>query len=68
MNYTHHPRSRFERRMQRRRARQTDRVRSRKRLFPAAIRLPGSRPARRATRQGWRYLVHRLTTRPAQVR
>ena len=66
MNYTRHPRSRFERRMQRRRERQASRARNWNHLFPSVNRPPGPRAARRINRQGWSYVVvHRLTRGPA---
>ena len=65
MIYTHHPRSRFERRMHRRRELRAHRVRDRNHPYPALRRSLGHRAVRRRMRQGWSYyLVHCLACGP----
>ena len=78
MVYTHHPRSRFERIMHRRRERImhrrreriTRQTRQRKQIFPPLKRPAGAdrRTARRVARQCWRYaVVHHLAFGPTLV-
>jgi hypothetical protein len=58
---TQHPRSRFERRMHRRRAQRARRAWDRQAPFPALRPPPGHRSARRRMRQRWSYdVVHGL--------
>ena len=65
---THHPRSRFERRMQRRRERQQRRARDRKQPFPSLRRPLDHRTTRRHLRRQWSYyVVHCLAYRPDVV-
>ncbi len=66
MIFTHHPRSRFERRMHRRRAHRERRARERKQPFPSLRRPIAHRTARRRMRQGWSsYVVHGPACGPA---
>jgi len=59
MIYTHHPRSRFERRMHRRHEHRARRAWERKQTFPSPRRPTGHRTTRRRMRQAWRYdIVH----------
>ena len=75
MIFTHHPRSRFERRMHQRREQQKRRTWQRKSHYPlrwvpaAIIRVPGTqRSERRRWQQRWSYyVVHNLARGPVPV-